>query len=94
MNRLKSAKGSAMQASSTHQMMIPKQSQMFTSFGLPQAMSQRKGSSNPRKKYNSIYAATNTANNLKQKKARASFQIPKPKKAKNQAQQQQFLMQQ
>lgn len=93
MNRLKSAKGSAMQASSTHQMMIPKQSQMFTSFGLPQAMSQRKGSSNPRKKYNSIYAA-NTANNLKQKKARASFQIPKPKKAKNQAQQQQFLMQQ
>ena len=68
-NRMKSAKGSQMQASSTHQMMIPKQSQMFTSFG-QQAISHRKGSSNPRKKYNSIYGT----NNLKQqKKARASF---------------------
>ena len=89
MNRLKSAKGSAIQTSSTHQIMNPKQSQMFTSFGLAngQRMSQRKGSSNPRKKYNSIYGTAkfpNTMNNLKQKKARASFLggIPKPKKPK------------
>lgn len=62
---------------------------MFTSFGLPNghAMSQRKGSSNARKKYSSIYGSvkpSNTMNNLKQKKAKASFLtgIPKPKKPK------------
>jgi hypothetical protein len=61
---------------------------MFTSFGLPTSISHRKGSSNPRKKYNSIYGTAKAISTLKPKKTKVSFQptIPKPKKLKQQQQ--------
>lgn len=77
-NRLRSGKPSGAGASSTHNMMVPQQSQMFTSFGLPQpgvqGGTQRRALSNPKKRYAGIYGSTKNAQStsIKARKLRSN----------------------
>lgn len=82
-------------ASINSNMIVPQQSQIFTSFGLPQsAMSQRKASSNPRKKNLSAYGSVKTGLYGKKKSfpLRATQVSSAPKLGKQAKKTQQKLM--
>lgn len=63
-------------------MIIPQQSQMFTSFGVPQGssagamqgVSQRKAASNPKKRYQGLYGSVKGVQPLVKKKTRGTNQ--------------------
>ena len=63
-------------------MIVPQQSQMFTSFGVPlggsagamQGVSQRKAASNPKKRYQGLYGSVKGAPPLVKKKTRGANQ--------------------
>lgn len=74
-------------AGSLKNMIIPQQSQMFTSFGVPQgamqSISQRKAASNPKKRYQGLYGSVKGAAPPIKKKIRATNQASVPRLARN-----------
>lgn len=74
-------------AGSLKNMIVPQQSQMFTSFGVPQgamqSISQRKAASNPKKRYQGLYGSVKGAALPIKKKTRATNQASVPRLARN-----------
>jgi hypothetical protein len=68
-------------------MIVPQQSQMFTSFGVPhgamQSISQRKAASNPKKRYQGLYGSVKGVVPLIKKKTRTTNQASVPRLARN-----------
>ena len=87
-NRLRSGKALGTGAAgSLKNMIVPQQSQMFTSFGVPhgamQSMSQRKAASHPKKRYQGLYGSVKGATSLSKKRSRVVSQASVPKLARN-----------